>query len=78
MDVISLLLKARMDVKDDEMPKLDKIETDMAEQFKSITGVKVQNYNQGGVQYSKIAEIKGPLVIVDGVDNAAFDEPCRN
>ena len=30
--------------------------------------------NQGGVQYSKIAEIKGPLVIVDGVENAAFDE----
>ena len=30
--------------------------------------------NQGGVQNSKIVEIKGPLVIVDGVDNAAFDE----
>ena len=29
---------------------------------------------QGGVQYSKIAEIKGPLVIVDDVSNAAFDE----
>jgi len=29
---------------------------------------------KGGVQYSKIAEIKGPLVIVDDVDNAAFDE----
>ncbi len=29
---------------------------------------------QGGVQYSKIAEIKGPLVIVDDVENAAFDE----
>jgi len=29
---------------------------------------------KGGVQYSKIAEIKGPLVIVDGVENAAFDE----
>ncbi|MDA0756758.1 MAG: V-type ATP synthase subunit B [Crenarchaeota archaeon] len=29
---------------------------------------------RGGVQYSKIVEIKGPLVIVDGVDNAAFDE----
>ncbi len=28
----------------------------------------------GGVQYSKIAEIKGPLVIVEGVENAAFDE----
>jgi len=28
----------------------------------------------GGVQYSKIAEIKGPLVIVDDVENAAFDE----
>ena len=34
--------------------------------------------NQGGVQYSKIAEIKGPLVIVDGVDNAAFDELVEN
>ena len=43
MDVISLLLKARMDVKDDEMDKLDKLSTDMVEQFKSITGVKVQN-----------------------------------
>lgn len=30
--------------------------------------------SQGGVQYSKIAEIKGPLVIVDGVESAAFDE----
>ena len=29
---------------------------------------------EGGVQYSKIAEIKGPLVIVDDVANAAFDE----
>ena len=28
----------------------------------------------GGVQYSKIAEIKGPLVVVDDVENAAFDE----
>ena len=27
-----------------------------------------------GIQYSKIAEIKGPLVIVDDVENAAFDE----
>ena len=43
MDVISLILKARMDVKDDEMDKLDKLSTDMVEQFKSITGVKVQN-----------------------------------
>jgi V/A-type H+-transporting ATPase subunit A len=43
MDVISLLLKARMDVKDDEMNKLDKIETQMVEQFNSVTGVKVQN-----------------------------------
>ena len=44
MDVISLLLKARMDVKDDEMDKLDKIGNDMEEQFKSVTGVKVQNW----------------------------------
>ena len=43
MEVISSLLKARMDVKDDEMDKLDKLATDMVEQFKSITGVKVQN-----------------------------------
>ena len=30
--------------------------------------------SKGGVQYSKIAEIKGPLVVVDDVENAAFDE----
>jgi V/A-type H+-transporting ATPase subunit B len=30
--------------------------------------------SEGGVQYSKIAEIKGPLVVVDDVSNAAFDE----
>ncbi len=30
--------------------------------------------SEGGVQYSKIAEIKGPLVIVDGIENAAYDE----
>ena len=30
--------------------------------------------SQGGVQYNKIAEIKGPLVVVDDVENAAFDE----
>ena len=29
---------------------------------------------EGGVEYSKIAEIKGPLVIVDGVGNASYDE----
>jgi hypothetical protein len=32
-----------MDVKDDEMDKLDKLSTDMEEQFKSVTGLKVQN-----------------------------------
>ena len=30
--------------------------------------------DKGGIQYSNIAEIKGPLVVVDDVDNAAFDE----
>ncbi|MBI3841869.1 MAG: V-type ATP synthase subunit B [Thaumarchaeota archaeon] len=29
---------------------------------------------QGGIEYSKIAEIKGPLVIVDGVERASYDE----
>jgi len=43
MNSISQLLKARMDVKDDEMPKLDKLESDMAAEFKTITGVKVSN-----------------------------------
>ena len=43
MSVVSSILKARMDVKDDEMPKLDQLDVDMKEQFKSITGVKVQN-----------------------------------
>ena len=43
MSVISTLLKARMEVKDDEMPKLDQLEKDMDEQFKNISGVKVNN-----------------------------------
>ena len=43
MSVVSSILKARMDVKDDEMPKLDQLDVDMQEQFKNITGVKVQN-----------------------------------
>ena len=41
MSIVTSLLKARMDIKDDEMPKLDKLDTDMKEQFKSIIGVKV-------------------------------------
>ena len=43
MSIIGSLLKARMDVKDDEMPKLDQLDTEMQEQFKKITGVKVTN-----------------------------------
>jgi len=43
MSIIPSLLKARMNVKDDEMQKLDQLEKEMDEQFKSITGVKVSN-----------------------------------
>jgi len=43
MSVIGSILKARMDVKDDEMAKLDQIKNDMQEQFKKIAGVKVTN-----------------------------------
>jgi len=43
LPVVTSLLKARMDIKDDEMPKLDQLETDMKEQFKNISGVKVKN-----------------------------------
>jgi V/A-type H+-transporting ATPase subunit A len=43
MSIIPSLLKARMDIKDDEMQKLDQLEKEMEEQFKSITGVKVSN-----------------------------------
>jgi V/A-type H+-transporting ATPase subunit A len=32
-----------MDVKDEEVAKLDQLDVDMQEQFKSITGVKIQN-----------------------------------
>ena len=41
MPVISTLLKARMEVKDDEMDKLEKVQMEIVEQFKSVTGVKV-------------------------------------
>ena len=41
MSVIGTLLKARMEIKDDEMDKLDKVSQTITEQYKSITGVKV-------------------------------------
>jgi V/A-type H+-transporting ATPase subunit A len=43
MSIIPSILKARMNIKDDEMPKLDQLDKDMQEQFKSISGVKVSN-----------------------------------
>ena len=43
MPVIASLLKARMEIKDDEMDKLEKVQNDMVEQFKNVTGVKVSN-----------------------------------
>lgn len=43
MSVITLILKARMDIKDSEMPKLDQLATKMDEEFKAISGVKVSN-----------------------------------
>ena len=43
MPVIASLLKARMEVKDDGMDKLEKVQNEMVEQFKNVTGVKVSN-----------------------------------
>ncbi len=43
MSIISSLLKARMDIKDDEMPKLDQLDSEMQQQFKNISGVKVSS-----------------------------------
>jgi V/A-type H+-transporting ATPase subunit A len=41
MSVIGNLLKARMEIKDDEMDKLEQLGEKMREQFKSIAGVKI-------------------------------------
>ena len=41
MSVIGKLLKARMEIKDDELDKLDQLSQTITEQFKSISGVKV-------------------------------------
>lgn len=43
MPIISSMLKARIDVKDDEMPRLDALSRQMDEQFQGITGVKVSS-----------------------------------
>ncbi len=43
LPVISTLLKARMEIKDDEQDKLDQLAQTISEQFKSITGVKVSS-----------------------------------
>jgi len=40
MPVIGTLLKARMEIKDEEIDKLKQVGQTMTEQFKSITGVK--------------------------------------
>jgi len=44
MPIITTLLKARMDIKDNEISKLDQLDIDMKEQFKSIMGVKISNW----------------------------------
>ena len=41
LPVQSVLLKARMDIKDDEIEKLDQIDKTMREQFENATGIKV-------------------------------------
>lgn len=43
LGIVSTLLKARMDIKDDELAKLDQLESEMGAQFAGITGVKVTN-----------------------------------
>jgi len=43
MPIISKLLKARMEIKDEEMDKLKQLGPTMTEQFKSIVGVKATN-----------------------------------
>ena len=43
MSTIGETLKARMEIKDDEMAKLDQLSQKMTEQFKNISGVKVTN-----------------------------------
>ncbi|MFB3113942.1 MAG: V-type ATP synthase subunit A, partial [Nitrosopumilaceae archaeon] len=43
LPIISNLLKARMDVPDDQLEQLDQLSHDMNEQFKNISGVKVTN-----------------------------------
>ncbi len=43
MSTIGKAIKARMEIKDDEMAKLDQLSQTMTEQFKSISGMKVTN-----------------------------------
>ena len=43
MPVIATLLKARMEIKDEETQKLDQLDAQIVEQFQGITGVKITN-----------------------------------
>lgn len=43
LPIISSLLKARMDIPDDQLEQLDQLSHNMNEQFKNISGVKVTN-----------------------------------
>ncbi|RNJ77409.1 MAG: V-type ATP synthase subunit A [Nitrosopumilus sp. B06] len=43
LSVVSSLLKARMNIKDDEMPKLEALHSDMQKELKAVTGIKVSS-----------------------------------
>ena len=34
----------------------------------------MSDIGSSGVEYTKVAEIKGPIIIVDGITKASFDE----
>ena len=53
MDIIPVLLKARMEIKDDEMPKLVDIEKIDGRAVQNISGAKIQELSSGGIEYSK-------------------------
>ncbi len=43
LPILTSLLKTRIDIKYDQMPKIDQLDKSMQTPFKSITGVKVSN-----------------------------------
>ena len=80
--IIPRILRAKFEVKETELDKLDTLLEDLKNGIQgndsaggwSNCKVDTAVKSSGGVEYSRVAEIRGPLLVIEGVTRAAYDE----